>query len=152
MPDAIQTDAAINPGNSGGPLVDARGRVIGVNTQGRAAGVSFAVGSSTVRRVVPQLIRRWRARTAFLGVGVGEITEAGATVTSTTPGGPAARAGIRRGDVLTRIGTRRTTSEGSVASAVARLRPGQQVVVRLRRGDAERAIRIRLAAQPGRRG
>jgi len=150
--DAIQTDAAINPGNSGGPLLDARGRVVGVNTQGRAAGVSFAVGSSTVRRVVPQLVRDGRARTAFIGVSVGEITDAGSTVSSTTDGGPAARAGIRRGDVLVRIGDRATTSEGAVASAVAQRRPGEQVTVRLRRAGEERELRVRLAAQPRDRG
>jgi len=152
VPDAIQTDAAINPGNSGGPLVDARGRVVGVNTQGRGAGVSFAVASSTVARVVPQLVRDGRARTAFLGVSVGEITDAGARVTSTTAGGPAARAGIRRGDVLVRIGDRPTTTDGAVASAVAAGRPGQQLTVRLRRGGEEREVRVRLAAQPRDRG
>jgi S1-C subfamily serine protease len=150
--DAIQTDAAINPGNSGGPLVDARGRVVGVNTQGRGAGVSFAVGSSTVRRVVPQLVRDGRARTAFIGVSVGEVTERGARVESTTDRGPAARAGIRPGDVLLRIGDRATTTEGAVASAVAQRRPGEQVGVRLRRDGEVRDVRVRLAAQPRERG
>ena len=148
VPDAIQTDAAINPGNSGGPLVDERGRVVGVNTQGRGAGVSFAVSSRTIARVVPQLIRDGRARAAFLGVSIGTVTGRGATVSSVTPDGPAARAGIRRGDVITRIGERATTEEGSVASAVASGRPGQEVAVRIRRDGEERTVTATLREQP----
>ena len=68
--DAVQTDAAINPGNSGGPLLDATGRVIGVNSQGRAAGIGFAVPVDTLKRVLPQLRRGGRkaTRRAFLGI------------------------------------------------------------------------------------
>ena len=148
VPDAIQTDAAINPGNSGGPLVDEQGRVVGVNTQGRGAGVSFAVSSSTMRRVVPQLIRTGRARAAFLGVAIASVTERGATVESVTPDSPASRAGLRRGDVIVRIGSRAIAAEGAVASAVASERPGSVVAVRLRRGGAERSLSVRLAQQP----
>ena len=148
VPDAVQTDAAINPGNSGGPLVDTEGRVLGVNTQGRAAGVSFAVGAATIRRVVPQLIRDGRASAAFLGVSLGEVTERGTRVTSTTDGGPAADAGIRAGDVVVRVGRRAATSEGAVASAVAALRPGQRVAVVLRRDGRDRTVTVRVATAP----
>jgi putative serine protease PepD len=142
IPDAVQTDAAINPGNSGGPLVDEQGRVVGVNSQGRAAGVGFAVSSTTLRRVVPQLIEDGRARTAFLGVSLGEDGR----VESVTDGGPADDAGIRAGDVIRRIDGRPAAPEGAVASAVAARRPGDRVEVELRR----RTVTVRLGAQPSR--
>ena len=152
VPDAIQTDAAINPGNSGGPLIDTHGRVLGVNTQGRAAGVSFAVGAETIRRVVPQLIRHGRARTAMIGVAHGEVRPAGTPLQSVTPGGPADRAGIRRGDVVVKVADRPTITEGALASAVARLRPGQRVTVRIRRNGRERDVVVRTTAQMDARG
>jgi S1-C subfamily serine protease len=122
--EAIQTDAAINPGNSGGPLLDLRGRVIGVNSQiispSRAsAGIGFAVPSDTVRRVVPQLIAQGRYSHPWLGVGPISLTperaEAlrqagmempvgeGLIVLEVTAGGPAARAGIRGPDREVRV-------------------------------------------------
>ena len=140
VPDAIQTDAAVNPGNSGGPLVDAEGRVVGVNTQGRAPGVSFAVSADTVRRIVPQLVEDGRARSAFLGVSLDEDGE----VTDVRDGGPADDAGIRAGDVIRKIDGRDTTAEGAVASAVAAHRPGEEVEVELER----RTVTVTLAAQP----
>jgi len=148
VPDAVQTDAAINPGNSGGPLLDARGRVVGVNAQGRAAGVSFAISSATVRRIVPQLIADGRATTAYVGVSLGEVTDRGSVIRSASPRGPAARAGLRRGDVIVRVAGLATTTEGAVASAVAGRRPGERVVVRIRRDGRERDVTVRLAAQP----
>jgi S1-C subfamily serine protease len=146
--DAVQTDTAINPGNSGGPLVDASGAVVGVNTQGRAAGVSFAVGADTVRRVVPQLIRDGRARTPILGVGLGEATDRGTPLRSVDGDGPAGRAGLRSGDVVVAVGGRPTRTEGSLPSAVARLTPGTVVVVRVRRDGRERDVRVRVGAAP----
>ncbi|CAA9465859.1 MAG: HtrA protease/chaperone protein [uncultured Solirubrobacteraceae bacterium] len=149
VPDAIQTDAAVNPGNSGGPLIDTRGRVVGVNTQGRAAGVSFAVGADTIRRIVPQLIRDGRARTAMIGVAHGEVRAAGTPLTAVTAGGPADRAGIRRRDVVTRVGDRPTVTDGALASAVAALKPGQRVTIGIRRAGREREVVVRAAAAPG---
>ena len=152
IPDVVQTDAAINPGNSGGPLIDALGRVVGVNAQGRAnaQGLSFAISATTVRRVVPQLIEDGRARTAYLGVSVGEVTARGARVRSVSDRSPAERAGLRTGDVIVRIGDRETTTEGSVASAVAARPPGEEVEIRIRRGGPERTLTARLGRQPSR--
>lgn len=111
----VQTDAAINPGNSGGPLMDLRGRLIGVNTaifspSGSSAGIGFAVPSDTVRRVVNQIIRYGRASRPSLGAhvaddqlaaslaeraGVGVGLPAGVVIIDTLPGSPAERAGLR---------------------------------------------------------
>jgi putative serine protease PepD len=151
IPDAVQTDAAIHPGNSGGPLIDERGRVVGVNAQGRAAGVNFAISATTVRRVIPQLIARGRARTAYLGISVDEVTGRGTRIASVTSGGPADRAGLRAGDVVTRLGARSTAIEGALASAIAAGRPGQKVEIRLRRDGRERTLTARLGTQPQRR-
>jgi S1-C subfamily serine protease len=123
--EAIQTDAAINPGNSGGPLLDLRGRVIGVNSQiispSRAsAGIGFAVSSNTVRRVVPELIARgyyphpWlginslplsaRAAALFREAGVDVSVDQGLMIVEVVSGGPAAQAGVQGGDRVMRFG------------------------------------------------
>ena len=101
----IQTDAAINPGNSGGPLVDARGRVIGVNSQiatsgaGGNVGVGFAVPSNTVREVIPRLARGQTIERRYLGVTMAAAPR-GADSQGVRPGGPAERAGLGRADVI----------------------------------------------------
>ena len=111
---AIQTDAAINHGNSGGPLLDARGRVLGINAQiqttsGEGSGVGFAVSVDTVKRSLSQLRRDGRAHYAFLGVTTSAVypqlaqnfdlgVDRGAWVQQVTPGGPADRGGLRAGD------------------------------------------------------
>jgi S1-C subfamily serine protease len=110
---AIQTDAAINHGNSGGPLLDARGRVLGINAQiqttsGEGSGVGFAVSVDTVKRSLDQLRETGRARYAYLGVATSPVypqladhfnlpVDHGAWVQDVTPGGPADRAGLRGG-------------------------------------------------------
>jgi S1-C subfamily serine protease len=112
--DVIQTDAALNPGNSGGPLVNSRGEVIGVNTAVilPAQGICFAVGISTVKVVAAQLIKQGRVRRGYLGIGGQNIAlEPAAARALGMPGGgvlvlsveddsPAARAGVREGDVV----------------------------------------------------
>jgi 2-alkenal reductase len=110
---AVQTDAAINQGNSGGPLLDAEGRVLGINSQirtatGAGSGVGFAVPVDLVRRSLDQLRRAGKARYAYLGLATAGVypqlaqrfglgTDAGAWVQEVTPGGPAQRAGLRGG-------------------------------------------------------
>jgi serine protease Do len=117
--DFLQTDASVNQGNSGGPLFNTRGEVIGVNTAivsptGGSIGIGFAVPSRTARTVVDQLIRTGRIERGFIGVRLQEITPAiaealgmpgseGALVASVEPGGPAEKAGVQSGDVITRF-------------------------------------------------
>lgn len=113
IPNMIQTDAPINPGNSGGPLLDSRGRVIGVNTMifsqtGTSSGIGFAIPVNTVKRVVPELIARGRYDHPWLGISGFSVTplaakalglpaERGALVLEVDPRGPAAQAGLRGG-------------------------------------------------------
>jgi S1-C subfamily serine protease len=156
IPGAIQTDAAINPGNSGGPLLDRQARVIGVNSQietggaGRGnVGVGFAVPSNIVKTVTADLERDGRVRRAYLGVATTvPRTGTGARVTSIVPGGPAARAGLHTGDVITRIGAAKVSGAGDVSAAVFAARPGQHVHVEFRRSGRARDADVRLSRRP----
>ena len=131
----IQTDAALNPGNSGGPLLDAAGRVIGVNSQiatgegGRGnVGIGFAVPIDTARRIIPQLIREGRVDRGYLGVSTITIDESladlnlpvdqGALVQSVEPGSPADKAGIRGGDIAAQLNGTRLQLGGDIITAV----------------------------------
>jgi len=140
--DYIQTDASINRGNSGGPLFNARGEVIGVNTaifspSGVNIGIGFAVPSNTARAVADQLIRTGRVERGYVGLRLQEITpaiaqalgradEKGALVASVEPGGPADKAGIRSGDVITQFDRKPVESGRDLSRAVAAMRPGTQ--------------------------
>ena len=161
---AIQTDAAINHGNSGGPLLDADGRVIGVNAQiesdgGGSDGVGFAIPSDTVRSVVRQLLIDGRADHAYLGVQIADASpsrarQAGAParpavqLTAVVGGGPAARAGLQTGDVVTAVGGGSVTSSSSLQAAIAARRPGERVAVTLYRDGRRRTITVALGARP----
>ncbi|MBN2215827.1 MAG: trypsin-like peptidase domain-containing protein [Pirellulales bacterium] len=103
----IQIDAAINPGNSGGPLLDSRGRMIGMNTAiashtGESAGVGFAIPINTINRVVPQLIQNGRVIRADIGILTVYPTRNGLLIRTLAPGGPAERAGLRGPQVIRR--------------------------------------------------
>jgi putative serine protease PepD len=158
IPGIIQTDAAINPGNSGGPLLDRDARVIGVNSQietggaGRGnVGVGFAVPSNVVRSVIAALERDGRVRRAYLGIATSAPTRGtGARVTAVVPGGPAARAGLRAGDVIVRLGTTRVRGTGDVSEAIFAARPGQRLQLEYRRHGRTRTARVQLSRRPSR--
>src|SRR4051794_33464671 len=131
----IQTDAAINPGNSGGPLLDATGRVIGINSQietggsgGGNVGIGFAVPIDTAKRIVPELKKEGRVDRAFLGVqsitvdkslqALNLPADSGALVQTVTPGSPAAVAGIRGGDIGAQLGDQAIRLGGDIITSV----------------------------------
>jgi S1-C subfamily serine protease len=152
---AIQTDAAINPGNSGGPLLDGRGQVIGVNSQIKTesgdsnAGVGFAVPVSTIKQVVPQIEHGGRIQHAFLGVTNGTANDqSGAVVSDAVPGGPAAKAGVQRGDKIVAIDSRPIQSSDDVSAAVAAHKPGDQAKLTVVRGGDRRTLTVTLGTRP----
>lgn len=154
----IQTDASINPGNSGGPLLDSAGRLVGVNTaiyspSGASAGIGFAVGADTCRRVVNQIIRHGRVVTPSLGVTCAPDAQAlqlgveGVLVVGVLPGSGAERAGLRGmsrdaqgrvllGDIIMAVGGERVSNAEDILSCIEALDVGESVAVTLRRGGS----------------
>ena len=145
----IQTDAPINPGNSGGPLLNANGQVIGVNSQIATAGggngsvgIGFAVPANTVKEVLPQLERGAAPEHAYLGVSTGEAPDGGAQVGEVTTDGPAAKAGIQAGDVITEV-------DGDARADPRRRRGGDRGQQARRQGRGDRRARWLRADDPG---
>jgi putative serine protease PepD len=149
---AIQTDTALNRGNSGGPLLDAAGRVVGINTQiesasGGNVGVGYAVPIETVVDVVSQLVESGRVQHAYLGVRVEETTD-GLRIADVLPSTPAATSGMRVGDLLFRLGEERLQDSADLRRVLEERDPGDRVEVELRRaGDAE-IFELELASRP----
>jgi putative serine protease PepD len=157
---AIQTDAPINPGNSGGPLIDAAGRVIGVNSailtlgasQGQTGniGLGFAIPVNQANQIGRQLITRGKASYPVIGATVRDASgNRGVEVASVEAGGPAADAGLRTGDLISEIdGTPVTTMEELIVTIRTR-RPGQKVVLDYTRGSAARSATVTLGSKEG---
>ncbi len=149
----IQTDAPINPGNSGGPLLDARGRVIGVNSQiltggGQGnVGIGFAVPANAVQEVLPRLERGETVERPYLGVSTA-AGAGGVVVQSAAPGGPAAAAGVQQGDVVVAVGGTAVDQPDEVADAIRDRSPGDRLELTLRRGGAERTVTVELETRP----
>ena len=152
--EVIQTDAALNPGNSGGPLLDAAGRVIGVNSQiattaggGGNTGIGFAVPSNTVRQVVPRLRSGGTIIRPYLGTSFVELT--GAVVAgAVVAGGPADQAGLRAGDIVTEADGTPVQAPGDVSTAIADRRPGDEIDIEVQRTGSERTLRVTLGTRP----
>jgi S1-C subfamily serine protease len=174
IPDVIQTDASINPGNSGGPLLDANGRVVGINSQiatggngEGSVGIGFAVPVNTAKQLLPDLKAGETIQRAYLGVRMGDVTgqlveeldlpvDYGALIAEATAGGPADDAGLRGadpdtgagGDIILAIDGRRMNDSEDVAAAVAAKRPGDEIEIEYLRGDERETKTVELTERP----
>jgi serine protease Do len=163
----IQTDAKINPGNSGGPLVNLSSEVVGINTlinTGPGGAYGFAIPINQVRRVAESLLKEGRVRYAYLGVLVGDVGEAqgagakaappggGAFVSEVTPGGPAAKAGLRAGDFITDIDGKKMDGAGDVIDYVSTRGIGARVAVGVWRDGKHQPIDVVLGELPSQDG
>ena len=156
--DSIQTDAPINHGNSGGPLLNSAGHVIGINTQiesnsGGSDGVGFAVPSNTILRVAPTLVAGQTVKHAYLGVFVEDASTsgnaaAGALASDVKAGTPAARAGLKSGDVVVRLDSTPITSAEDLTRMVDSKKPGDKLVVTYLRGGTSHTTTVTLGTRP----
>jgi putative serine protease PepD len=157
--DALQTDAAINPGNSGGPLVDMQGRVIGINSaiaslgfggQSGSIGLGFAIPIDQARRIANELVHTGQATQALLGVTVpaGQPEDNAAVVQQVTPGGAAAAAGVRPGDMITKVDDRLIDSGDALIAAIRSHPPGSQATLTIKNsaGDTHQ-VKVTLGSQ-----
>lgn len=161
----IQTDAAVNPGNSGGALVSSAGELIGINTAiksntGSYTGYSFAIPVNIVKKVVDDLLEYGVVQRGFIGVTIrnidSELAEekgidelAGAYVTGITEGGAAEKAGIETGDVITKIGNVDIKNVAELQEQVSKFRPGNNILVTLKRSGEELEFPIALKNKNG---
>ena len=151
----IQTDAPINPGNSGGPLLDSSARVIGVNSQIATAGgsqgsvgIGFAIPASTVKEVLPQLARGVTPEHSYLGLSTSAAPNGGAQIADVTAGAPAEKAGLIKGDVVTKVDGEDVQIPDDVAAAIEDNKPGDQVDVTVQRGGSDKTVQVTLGQRP----
>ncbi|HET6282470.1 MAG TPA: PDZ domain-containing protein, partial [Polyangia bacterium] len=165
-----QTDAKINPGNSGGPLVNLSSEVVGINTlinTGPGGAYGFAIPINQVRGVAQDLLKEGRVRYPYLGVMVGDVrdmeperrsklgidaTQRGALVSDVTAGGPAAKAGLRAGDIITELNGKKVESARDVIDTVSTLTIGARVEVGLVREGKRLVIPVTLGELPSEAG
>src|SRR5581483_8469764 len=156
----IQTDAAINQGNSGGPLVDARGEVIGINTflispSGSFAGMGFAIPSQIVKPTTEKLIRYGKVSHGYMGVSINDVTpenakffhlkdNMGAVVSSVEPNSPAAKAGLKVGDVITAVDGQKVDDAGQLQVLVGAKEPGTKINMEVNRDGNGKTLALTL--------
>jgi serine protease Do len=153
--DFIQTDAAINQGNSGGPLFDMDGRVIGLNSAmlsptGGSIGIGFAIPSNTVKTIVAQLKRHGCVTRGWIGANVQDLGPAkrGALIGHVTPGGPAAGAGLKVGDVVTQIDGREVADSRAMQKLIVESQIGRKLDVSLVRKGQARTVSMHVGRRP----
>ena len=164
--DFLQTDAAINRGSSGGALVNTNGELIGINSQilspsGGNIGIGFAIPSNMAKAVMDQLLKTGKVRRGMMGVSIQPIdadlasslslpAARGAIITSVQPGGPAERAGIQRGDVVTSINNQPVVDHNALRNQIASLSPGSTANVTVVRNGREQSMQVALTELPDR--
>ena len=166
----IQTDAAINPGNSGGALVDVNGHLLGINTaiysrSGGSMGIGFAIPVSTARLVMDGLVKDGQVTRGWIGVEPQELTQElaetfnlkmgqdalrGIIITGVLQGGPAAKAGIQPGDVITQVAGKPVATVPELLANVAALKPGTSAKFSVRRADKSMELDVTPAPRPKR--
>lgn len=161
LSDLIQTDAPINPGNSGGPLINLRGEVVGINTAiiPSAQGIGFAIAINSAKPIAKELLEKGKIVRAWLGIAPITIhrglaasydlpVEAGVFVAKIEKGSPAAKAGLKAGDIITGIGGDKVKNVGELRSAIAKKKVGEKVNVEINRNKKRSTVSVTLGKMP----
>jgi serine protease Do len=162
--DFIQTDAAVNPGNSGGPLVNLRGEVIGINSSiytrtGGYMGVSFAIPIHMAVKVAEDLIYEGKVTRGYLGIGIDNVSEnlaeamglpntQGCLVREVMKGGPAAKGGLKDGDIILKVAGTAVQDASDLRNMVADLRPGEKYEFEILRDGKRQTVGLKIGAKP----
>jgi serine protease Do len=163
--DFIQTDAAINPGNSGGALVNLKGELVGINTaiaskSGGYAGIGFAIPTNMARPIMDMLVKDGKVSRGYLGVNIRTITPAlakdsklaaqhGAGFAALDPNGPAAKAGMKRGDIVTGLNGTEIKTADVLRNSIAMIKPGTTVDLAVIHKDGSKAtVKVKLGELP----
>ncbi|RZI96991.1 MAG: trypsin-like serine protease, partial [Variovorax sp.] len=160
----IQTDAAINPGNSGGALIDINGNLEGINTaiysrSGGSMGIGFAIPVSMAKIVLEGIVKDGQVRRGWIGVEPNDLSpelaetfgvkaDSGVIITGVLQNGPAAKAGVRPGDVVTNVGDKKIDNVQQLLTAVAGLKPGEASRFALRRGSDKMELDVTPGLRP----
>ena len=155
---AIQTDTAVNPGNSGGPMLTSSGKVVGIVDQiatggsgaDQSSGVGFAVPIDLVKSELTTLEAGQRVAHAYIGLGTSETSDgtAGAFVGQVAAGGPAGRAGVKAGDVITAIDGRKIAGSSDLVATIAAHKPGDKITLTVARSGRTGQLTVTLGVQP----
>jgi putative serine protease PepD len=150
--EAIQTDAAINPGNSGGALVNTNGEVVGINTAIATAGqdqgnigVGFAISSNRAKSAADTILKGGKVTHPILGVQLNDAAGGGAFIADVAAGSPAEKAGLQRGDIVTKVGSKPVNNANDLVDAVQSAKPGDELVLTVRQDGNERQVKAVLA-------
>ena len=155
--DFIQIDAPINPGNSGGPLFDTDGLVVGINAAivsptGSSVGIGFAIPSELAIRIVAELRQQGRIERGWLGVTMQDVRDHGVAIAEVVRSGPAGRAGVRPGDVVSAVNGKPVEDARALLRAIAAIAPGQVAQLTLRRQGRDIELPVTVGRRPNSEG